>query len=242
MHGIKIPFLASHCYSYLCCKFIIWSYHGALLPWRRGLSVPPYTYFRLRLQILFLLEFWSIRAFRFFNHLYPVKGLKTFHFWRLCFFWPLLVSRKCSHLTSKFYIFRYLFLNIILLLYVNYFSYRNLGSHSGCYEEFYLLEYNAVYCYLLRTGFFASLILRPWGWWGHVPLKRRLPFNRLHGVIFQKILFTGFLVCVNCRPCISTISKRIFFYYSSMQTNRVTMFHLFSFNHFRDKSKMWCCG
>jgi hypothetical protein len=34
---------------------------------------------------------------------------------------------------------------------------------------------------------FACLILRPWRWRWHVPPKRRLTFNGLHGVISQKI-------------------------------------------------------
>jgi hypothetical protein len=35
----------------------------------------------------------------------------------------------------------------------------------------------------------AQLILRPWRWRRYVPPKRRLNFNRLHGVITQKIVF-----------------------------------------------------
>jgi hypothetical protein len=42
-------------------------------------------------------------------------------------------------------------------------------------------------CHLYSRWFFARLILRPWRWKRHVPQKRRLTFNGLHGVISQKI-------------------------------------------------------
>jgi hypothetical protein len=42
-------------------------------------------------------------------------------------------------------------------------------------------------CHLLSRWFLAWLILRPWRWRQHVPSKRRLTFNGLHGVISQKI-------------------------------------------------------
>jgi hypothetical protein len=44
---------------------------------------------------------------------------------------------------------------------------------------------------------FAWLILRPWRWSRHVPPKRRLIFNRLCGVLSQKIeLFIAIVVCL----------------------------------------------
>jgi hypothetical protein len=41
--------------------------------------------------------------------------------------------------------------------------------------------------YLLSLWSLVLLILRPWRWRRHVPLKRRLTFNGLHDVISQKI-------------------------------------------------------
>jgi hypothetical protein len=41
-------------------------------------------------------------------------------------------------------------------------------------------------CRLLSHWCFAWLILRPWIWRQHVPAKRRLTLNGLHGVINQK--------------------------------------------------------
>jgi hypothetical protein len=37
-------------------------------------------------------------------------------------------------------------------------------------------------------GFLLSLFLRHWRWRRYVPLKRRVTFNRLHGVISQKVM------------------------------------------------------
>jgi hypothetical protein len=42
-------------------------------------------------------------------------------------------------------------------------------------------------CHLLSRLFVAWLVLRPWRWRRYVPPKRRLTFNVLHGVIYQKI-------------------------------------------------------
>jgi hypothetical protein len=42
--------------------------------------------------------------------------------------------------------------------------------------------------HLLSRWYLAPLILRPWRWMWHVPPKRRLAFNRLHGVISQNIV------------------------------------------------------
>jgi hypothetical protein len=42
-------------------------------------------------------------------------------------------------------------------------------------------------CHLLSRWFLAWFILRPWRRRRHVPPKRRLTFNGLHGVISQKI-------------------------------------------------------
>jgi hypothetical protein len=56
--------------------------------------------------------------------------------------------------------------------------------------------------YLLHAGFLAWLILRPWRWRRHVPLKSWLIFNGLHGVISPKtelsintIYYTLLLIC-----------------------------------------------
>jgi hypothetical protein len=51
---------------------------------------------------------------------------------------------------------------------------------SDFIEEFFLL---LVTCFRLL----AWIILRPWRWRRHVPPKRRLTFNGLHGVMSQKI-------------------------------------------------------
>jgi hypothetical protein len=47
----------------------------------------------------------------------------------------------------------------------------------------------SILLYLLPASrcFLACLIIRPWIWRRHIPPKRRLNFNRLHGVIQQKI-------------------------------------------------------
>jgi hypothetical protein len=42
-------------------------------------------------------------------------------------------------------------------------------------------------CHLLSGWFLAWLIILSWTWRRYVPLKRRLTFNGLHGVISQKI-------------------------------------------------------
>jgi hypothetical protein len=42
-----------------------------------------------------------------------------------------------------------------------------------------------------HAGFLLNLFFRPWRWRRHVPPKRRLTLNELHGVISQKmVLFT----------------------------------------------------
>jgi hypothetical protein len=94
---------------------------------------------------------------------------------------------------------------------------RIWGSHSGDYEEYYLLGYSTVEIVGTQPTFLrnmsppssgsknkpskklaerrwetelpelARLILRPWRWRRHVPQKRRLSSSRLHGVISQKI-------------------------------------------------------
>jgi hypothetical protein len=68
-----------------------------------------------------------------------------------------------------------------------------LGSHTGGYEQFYLLGYKAVQsvesqhtfrinkfpaCHLFSSWFLSWFILRPWRWWRHVPPKRRADFQR----------------------------------------------------------------
>jgi hypothetical protein len=84
-----------------------------------------------------------------------------------------------------------------------------LGSHSYGYDEFCILRYNSVYplkisrrfggtCRLHHQGlriirarnhlesmWFPWLILRPWGWWRHLPPNRQLTFSGLHGDISQ---------------------------------------------------------
>jgi hypothetical protein len=45
----------------------------------------------------------------------------------------------------------------------------------------------ALHNHLLSRWFLYWLIFRPWRWRRHVPLKRRLSFNGLHGVISHKI-------------------------------------------------------
>jgi hypothetical protein len=76
--------------------------------------------------------------------------------------------------------------------------YVGLGSHSGAYEEFYILEYNtvqsvesqqklhvAVYsaCYLHSNGFLLCLFFGP----EDVPPKRPFAFNGLQDIISQEI-------------------------------------------------------
>jgi hypothetical protein len=85
---------------------------------------------------------------------------------------------------------------------------RIWGSHSGGYEEFYLLGYDtmqsvetkptfrrntfsrlqAEFCLLLASCWFlAWLILRPWICRRHIPPKSPLKMNGLYGVISMKI-------------------------------------------------------
>jgi hypothetical protein len=69
---------------------------------------------------------------------------------------------------------------------------RIWGSHSGGYEEYYLLGYKAIESqstfrrnisppssafHLLSCWFLAELILRPWRWRRYVPPKRRLTWT-----------------------------------------------------------------
>jgi hypothetical protein len=50
------------------------------------------------------------------------------------------------------------------------------------------LSVNRLLCLLPTSrGFISWLILLPWRWRRHVPIKRRLIFNRLHGVVSKKI-------------------------------------------------------
>jgi hypothetical protein len=42
-------------------------------------------------------------------------------------------------------------------------------------------------CHLLSLWFLPWLILRPWRWRRHIPPKRLLTLNGLHGFIFQKM-------------------------------------------------------
>jgi hypothetical protein len=59
---------------------------------------------------------------------------------------------------------------------------RIWGFHSGGYEEYHLLGCDAEACHLLTWWFMLKLFFRPWKWRRYVPPKRRLQFNRLHGV------------------------------------------------------------
>jgi hypothetical protein len=43
----------------------------------------------------------------------------------------------------------------------------------------------------------TNVVLRPWIWRWHVPQKRQLTFNRLRGVIFQKIELSNLKHCYN---------------------------------------------
>jgi hypothetical protein len=52
-------------------------------------------------------------------------------------------------------------------------------------------------CHLLSRWFLAWLIPQPWRWRRHVPPKRRLTFNGLHGVISKKTeLFRFFILTI----------------------------------------------
>jgi hypothetical protein len=97
---------------------------------------------------------------------------------------------------------------------------RIRGSHSGGYEDLYLLGYNAVYsveghstfrrsisnpssgprdsaCHLLSRWHLAWFILQPWRWRRHAP-KRLLTFNGLHCLISQNIeIFTEVILSFN---------------------------------------------
>jgi hypothetical protein len=42
-------------------------------------------------------------------------------------------------------------------------------------------------CHLLSPWYRTRIIILPWRWWWHVPSKRRLTFNGLHGIISLKI-------------------------------------------------------
>jgi hypothetical protein len=61
---------------------------------------------------------------------------------------------------------------------------------------------------LLHAAFFAWLILRHWRWRRHIPLKRRLTFNRLHGITAQKIEFF-YWNCSHLPPARITVLKNI---------------------------------
>jgi hypothetical protein len=65
---------------------------------------------------------------------------------------------------------------------------RIWGSHTACYEEYYLLGCSPSACHLISLWFLTWLRLRPWRWRRYVHPKRRLNFNWLHGVISQKIV------------------------------------------------------
>jgi hypothetical protein len=57
-------------------------------------------------------------------------------------------------------------------------------------------------CHLLSRWFLSRLILRPWRWVRYVTRKRRLTFNRLYGVISQKVVSALHMHrCENLRSC-----------------------------------------
>jgi hypothetical protein len=62
------------------------------------------------------------------------------------------------------------------------------------FGRIYRLQLQSFSCHLLPRWFLARLILRPWRWRVYVPLKRRLTFNGLHGVITQKIVLLYILI------------------------------------------------
>jgi hypothetical protein len=51
-----------------------------------------------------------------------------------------------------------------------------------------------------HAGFLLSLFFRPWSWRRHVPPKRLLTLNGLHGVMSQKIVFFNFNNCLRIIP------------------------------------------
>jgi hypothetical protein len=59
-----------------------------------------------------------------------------------------------------------------------------LSSCFLCHPK--LRQFDCFACHLLSRWFLARLILQPWGWRRHIPPKRRLTSNGLHGVIYQK--------------------------------------------------------
>jgi hypothetical protein len=54
-------------------------------------------------------------------------------------------------------------------------------------------------CHLLSRWFLARLILRPWRWRRHVPLKSLLTFKGLHGIIYRKTTSLSLML----RPTVS---------------------------------------
>jgi hypothetical protein len=79
--------------------------------------------------------------------------------------------------------------------------------------------------HLLSRLFLARIILWPWGWERHVPPKRRLTFNGLHGVISEKTapftLHERLLISIPAREgasCTSEDDTKIASYATEMQS------------------------
>jgi hypothetical protein len=85
--------------------------------------------------------------------------------------WPRVVRWKSTDVSGDRYPFRLEGRRI---------SRRNTSVKAGDKES--------STCHLLSLWHLARLILWPWRWGLYVPSKRRLNFNELHGVIYQKIV------------------------------------------------------
>jgi hypothetical protein len=69
---------------------------------------------------------------------------------------------------------------------------RNVGNTANINtvqrpkNKINIITWSVLACFY--AGFLLSLFFRPWRWRRHVPRKRQLTLNRLHGVITQKII------------------------------------------------------
>jgi hypothetical protein len=89
----------------------------------------------------------------------------------------------------------------IYILHNAYFEYGRIrknrwiwGSDTGGYEEYYLLGYTAMQSVKSQLTFRRNISPPPSisnnrRWIRYIPLKRRLAFNGLHGLISQKLVF-----------------------------------------------------
>jgi hypothetical protein len=73
---------------------------------------------------------------------------------------------------------------------------------GGTYRR-HLQDRRIIAYHLISLCFLAQLILRRWRWSRHIPLKRRLTFNGLHGVISQKIT----LYVMNTAQCLFNLER-----------------------------------